>query len=182
MKHQHIVATWDNGFVFALDGHDVIRRLRLAKVLQRLVENLTGLAQLDAKHDKCSVVDVPALAHPRHLQSVDDIDGSKVLRIDERGDAHTLEERLQLRVHVLVVVDLCHCALGAKGLGKHTGIHVQILVGRDGDEQVGIVNTGIPQRLDSRRRCLNSHQVVIGTDTHQTLRVGVDEHRVVIVA
>ena len=39
------------------------------------------------QHDERTIVDIPTLTHPTHLQSVVDIDGSQHLRIDEFVDA-----------------------------------------------------------------------------------------------
>ena len=182
VEHEHVVASRDDGLVAALDGHDVVGRLGLAEVLQRLVQDLAGFAQLDAEHDEGTVVDVPALAHPRHFQSVGNVDGGQVFGIDERGDARIVEERLHLRIQILAVVDLGHGAMGTECLGQHAGIHVQVLVGRDGYEQVGRAHTSLLQRLDARRQGLDGHEVVIAADVGEPLSVGVDEHRVVVVA
>ena len=45
---QHIITSRDDGLVASFDGHDMIRRFRLTEILQRFVQDLTGLAQLDA--------------------------------------------------------------------------------------------------------------------------------------
>ena len=80
---QTIVTSRDDGFALALDGYDVIRVFRSANVAHGAVENGARLAQLDAKHDECSTMNVPTLAHPRHLESVVDVNGCKHLRIDD---------------------------------------------------------------------------------------------------
>ena len=161
---QHVVASRNDGFLAALDGHDVVGRLGLAEVFERLVEDFGGLAQLDAEHDECAVVNVPALPHPRHFQAVGNVHGGQFLGVDERGDAHALEMRLQFRVEELVVVDFGHRALGSEGFRQHARRHVEVFVGRDGDEEVGMRHARLLERADARVRGEQGHQVVVAAD------------------
>ena len=97
---QTVVTTRNDGFAQTLDGYYVIRVFRSANVAHGAVENGARLAQLDAKHDECSTVNVPTLAHPRHLESVVDINGCKHLRIDDRTYAQSGEKLLQLGFYI----------------------------------------------------------------------------------
>ena len=80
---QLVVTTWYQRVVVALDGHHVIRVVGAAELFQRLVQYLARLTQLDAQHDECAPVNVPALTYPRHLQAVGDVNSCQYLRVDE---------------------------------------------------------------------------------------------------
>ena len=178
---QRVETAGDDGLAVALDGHDVVGVFGAAEVLQRLVQNLAALAQLDAQEDEGAVVDVPALAHPRHLQTVGDVDGRQHLGVDHRVDAHLLEKLLVLCREVLVVVDARHRLLRAESVGNDASRDVGGLLGGDADEEVGLVGSGLLQRTDTGGQRVVGHHVVLG-DTLQALLVVVDEHAALVLA
>ena len=148
---QFIVASWNDGFVSTLDGHDVVRRFRLAQVFQRLVENLAGFSQFDAQHDKRTVVHFPTLSHPTHFKTVGDVLCRKVFWVYQRVDAHVLEEIRQVRCCKFVVADFGHRLFCTQRLGEHTTVHVEVFIGGHADEQCSILYAGILQCLYARR-------------------------------
>ena len=114
---QLVVAARDDGLASSLDGYHMVGVVGAADVLEGLVQYLASLAQLDAQHDECAVVYVPALAHPTHLQSVVDIDGGKHFGVNQLADTQFPEEILCLWVHVLRVIHLGDGSLGTELLG-----------------------------------------------------------------
>ena len=135
--------------------------VRTADVLERFVENLAALTQFDAEHHEGSVVHIPALAHPTHLQSVVDVYGSQHFRVNQFADAQFLEEFLCLRFHVLGVIHSCHGALGSQVLGKDACRNIHAFDGSDGDEQVGVGNSGISQRAQTGRLAQHGEQIAV---------------------
>ena len=67
VEFQLVVTARDDGIAASLDGYHMVGVVRTADVLERFVENLAALTQFDAEHHECSVVHIPALAHPTHL-------------------------------------------------------------------------------------------------------------------
>ena len=110
---------------------------------------------------ECSVVHIPALAHPTHLQSVVDIHGSQHFRVNQFADAQFPEELLCLRLHILGVIHTGHGALGTQVLGKDARRDVHAFDGSDGDEQVGVGNSGISQRAQTGRLAQHGEQVAV---------------------
>ena len=182
LQFQHVFASRNNRFVASLDRHDVIGRLRFAEVFERLVEDFRRLAQLDAEHRECAVVNIPTLPHPRHFQAVGNIDGGEFFGINQRSDADALEIFLDFRVEILVVVDFCDGSLRSESLRQNAGRHIEVFVGCDGDEQVCVAYACLLERFCTRGRGENGHQIVVVADVRQPLQVRVDEHRVVVVA
>ena len=179
---QLIVTTRDDGFAASLDGYHVVRVVGTADVLERLVEDFASLTQLDAEHHEGAVVHIPALAHPTHLESVVDIYGSEHLRIDELADTEFLEEFLCLRFHVFRIIHTCHGALGTEILGKDAGGDVGTLHRGDRDEEIRILNTGIPQGLQTGRFSYHGEQIAVGADACQALFAFIDECNLLLAA
>ena len=152
---------------------------RSAKVLQRLVEYLAPLPQLDAKQHESAAVDVPPLAYPRHFQSVGDVGGGQHFGVDHRVDAYLLEELLVLGLQVFVVVDAGHGLLGTEGVGDGAGRNIGGLLGGDAHEEVGLVGTGVLEYADAGGQGVVGHDVVLA-DAFQLLFVGIDEHAVLV--
>ena len=80
---QRIVAIGDDCVSIPLDGHNVVGIVGTANVFQWLVENLTVVVELDAQHHERASMNVPALSHPRHLQSADDLTCCEFFRINQ---------------------------------------------------------------------------------------------------
>ena len=93
---QHVQTAGNDGFVAALDGYYVVGIVWAAQILQRLVQYLGLVAQLDTQQHQCTVMHIPALAYPRHLQTIDNVDGSKHLRVHQRVNAQRTEQLLVL--------------------------------------------------------------------------------------
>ena len=161
VEFQLVVTARDDGIAASLDGYHMVGVVRTADVLERFVENLAALTQFDAEHHECSVVYIPALAHPTHLQSVVDIHGSQHFRVNQFADAQFPEELLCLRFHVLGVIHTCHGALGTQVLGKDACRDVHAFDGSDGDEQVGVGNSGISQSTQTGRLAQHGEQVAV---------------------
>ena len=126
-------------------------------------------------------MNIPALAHPRHFQSVGDIDGCQHLWIDERVDAHILEERMQVRGQILHIIYTRHRLLGAQGMSYHAGIHVTALVRSHAHKQVGMLCSGLFQGLYAGGRSVQRHNVVAAVQSGQTFYVIVYQHTVLMV-
>ena len=182
VEFQLIVTTRDDGIAASLDGYHVVRVVGTADVLERLVEDFASLTQLDAEHHEGAVVHIPALAHPTHLESIVDIYGSKHLWIDELADTEFLEEFLCLRFHVFRIIHTCHGALGTEILGKDAGGDVGTLHRGDRDEEIRILNTGIPQGLQTGRFSYHGEQIAVGADACQALFAFIDECNLLLAA
>ena len=111
--------------------------VRTDKFLERAVENSTSLPEFYAEHGQGTAIHIPTLAHPRHLQSLDDILRSKHLRVYDAVNAHCPKHFLVLFLGILVFLNLCHSMLHTKTLGHGAGTHIHFLVVGDGNEQVG---------------------------------------------
>ena len=81
---QFIHTCRDNRLSATLDGYDVIRIVGAAKVSQRQIQNLGRLTQFNTQQNQGSIMHIPTLTYPRHLQSVVDVGGSKHFGIDKR--------------------------------------------------------------------------------------------------
>ena len=147
---QFVISSGDDGLTTTFDCHDMIGVVRPAKLLEGLVEYLTCLAQLHSEHHEGTVMKIPPLSNPTELQAVDNIGCGKHFGIDERIDAQLLEERLELRVEILIVVYSCHSFLGSNTVGDDTCVHVTALVGCDTHEEVGVLHSGRLKVLDAR--------------------------------
>ena len=179
---KHIVASGDDGVDAPFDGHHVVGLVGAAYLAQRSVEYLAAFAQLDAQHDECSVVDIPSLAHPRHLQAVDNVFSGQRLGVDYRVDTHLAEQLLVVGKHIFVGVYARHGALCPQPLGQRAGHDVLVLVGGDGNEQVGSVGSGMAQGVDTRRRGFDGKQVEVAANLLEVLGIVVDERYVILVA
>ena len=161
---QFVVTTRDDGVAVAFDSHHMIRVVGAADVLEWLVEHLARFAQLDAQHHQSTIVHVPALAHPAHLQSVDNIGSGQHFRIDNGVDAQ-LVECLHERVgSIFVVVYLGHSFLCSERFSQGAAHDVFALIGCDGDKEVGIFGTSLFECLQAGARCLHHHQVEVGAE------------------
>ena len=179
---QFIVTTWDDRLALAFDGHHMVRIIGTAEVFQRLVEYLARLPQLDAKHHQCSVVHIPALTDPRHAQSVDDVTCREHLRIDELVNAQLLVELLNVGLHILAVVDLCHRLAGVKGMGENTAVDILVVVGCHGDKQVRVTGIGLFECLYARWRAVEGQQVIVAAYTGQSVLVVIDHGDLFLIA
>ena len=65
-------------------------------------------------------------------------------------------------------------------MGEDAAVHVDALVERHADEQVGILHTRLLQCLHTGGRGMQGHEVVVATHTGQSLLVFVDEHHVLV--
>ena len=61
---QHVKTARDNRLVATLDSHHMIRVVRTAEVLQRLVQYLCLTAHLDAKQHQGTAMHIPTLTYP----------------------------------------------------------------------------------------------------------------------
>ena len=156
--------------------------VRSAECPQRLVQHFAGVAQLDAQHDQVASVDVPPLAHPRHLQTVDNVYRCQHFWKNQRVDAHPLEELFARWVQILEVVNAGYRLLGSQGMGYHACIHVAALVGSDAHKEVGILHTSLLHGVDAGGAPLQRHDVITAVKVAQTVRVLVYEHAVLMVA
>ena len=104
---------------------------------------------------------VPALAHPAHLQSVDDVGGGQHFGIDDGVDAQFVKCLHECVGGVFVVVNLGHGFLCSERFSQGAAHDVFVLVGRDGDKEVGIFGTRLFERLQAGARCLHHHQVEV---------------------
>ena len=150
--------------------------------MERLVEHLAGLAELDTQHHQRTVMDIPSLPHPRHFQTVDDVAGSQHLGIDDAADAHFVEEFLVLRIHILRTVDLGNGLLRTQRLRQSTCRHIIALIGRDGDEEVSILHPCLFQTTDAGGRGVHGEQIIINGQLAQFLLVLIHEHYLLLVA
>ena len=182
VEFQLVVTAGDDGFVASLDGHYVVGVVGSADVLERLVQYLAGLSQLDAEHYQGTVVHVPSLSHPTHLQSVVDVDSGEHLWIYQLADAQSLEELLCLRIHVFGVVHACHRSLGSQVFRQDAGSDIGALQWRDSDEEVGISRSRIAQYLQACRLSHHGEQVAVGADACQPLLALVDECYLLVAA
>ena len=179
---QTIVTSRDDGFALALDGNDVIGVFRTANFTHWTVEYGARLAQLDTKHDKRSTMNIPSLAHPRHLQAVVNVGSCEHLRIDYRADSESGKELFEVGFDIFRVVYLCYSLSCTESFGKNARRHVLAFVGRYGYKEVGIFRSCLRKRLDTGGRCLHCKNVDIRTDTRKSLLVGVHDHNIVMVA
>ena len=179
---QFVITSWDDCLIASFDGYDMIRTLRFAEILERFVENLAGLAEFDTQHHEGTIVDIPTLAYPRHLQPVGDFFRRQVLRIDQRGDTDAFEESVEFGINVFVVVHLGHRSFGSHCLSHDTGADIQTLVGRHGDIEIGILHTGFFHGGDTRRVIVDGEQVMVARYIQQALLIVVNQHGVLIVS
>ena len=124
-----VVTTRNDRLPSAFDGNNMIGIIRATEIFQRLVEDLTVAAQFDGEHHERATVDIPPLAHPRHLQPIIDLLRGEDLRIDEDIDSEVLVELPDVFFHILCVVDLGHRLLCVEGMGEDTTVYVLVLVG-----------------------------------------------------
>ena len=179
---QTIVTSRDDGFALALDGYDVIGVFRTADVAHRAVEYRTRLTQLDTKHDKRSTVNVPTLAHPRHLESVVYVCGCEHLWIDYRADSESGKELFEVGFDIFRVVYLSHRLSCAKSFGKNARCHVLTFIGSYSNKQIGTLRSCLLKRLDTGRRSLHCEYVYIRTNTRESLLVVIHDYYIVMIA
>ena len=158
---ERVVTSWDDSPVIALDGDDMVGRVRRTQFAKGHVKDVGALAQFDTHHNQGSFVDFPILAHPRVLEPFQYLLGCKHLGIDERVDSHLMEYLLILREHVLGIIYAGDGLLGSQRVGKHTAGDVSCLVGRHGNEEIGVSHACLLHAGNTARGGVNSHEVVI---------------------
>ena len=179
---QDVVTARNDGIGATLHRHHVVRVLRTAELAERTVEYLASLAQLDAQQDEGSIVHIPTLAHPRHLETVVDVTGSEHLGIDELVDTQSDEELALVVFDIFGAVYARHGLVGTECLGQDTTVEVETLIGGYGDEEVGVAHAGIGEGLYAVGVGHHRQQVVVAADACQPVGVGVYERDVLVVA
>ena len=117
---QGVVASRYYRLIATLDSHDMIRILRTYQLFQRAIEYLALLTQFDAEHHQGTVMHVPALAHPRHLQSIDNILRRQQFGVNDRVNPHALQHILILWLGILVFLYTSHGMPGSERLCQRT--------------------------------------------------------------
>ena len=136
--------------------------------LKRPVEDLTPVIHLQTQHRERASMDIPALAHPRHVKASNDVTSRKVIGIDDGCHAGPLEGLDDKSISKLVVLNPGDSLFGTHRFSQHTQAQVQVLILCHRDKQVGIFNPSIPERLDGRvGRRLDCQQITLGRDAFQ---------------
>ena len=178
---QFVITTGNQGVIIALDGYHMVRVIRSAELFQRLVENLAGLAKLDAQQNQCASVDIPALTYPRHFQSVGDVDSCQHLWVNERVDAHLLKHFQLMGSQIFNVVDTSHRLLSTQCVGYHASRHVATFFIHNTHKEVGMLNAGFLQCLDAGGRTEQGHDVITVVQSGQSLRIFVYQDTILMI-
>src|SRR5574344_1205606 len=177
---QFVVTTWDDGLSTTLQCHNMIWVVRSAKQFNGLVEYLACLAQFYTEHHQCPSMHIPSLPHPTEFQGIDDIGSSKHLGIDKRVDTEFLEKWFEFRVEILIVVYSRYCLLRSNTVCYYTCVHVAALIGSDAHKKVGILHPRRLKILDTRRRALHSHYVIVAVEPLKATAVIVHQRTVLM--
>ena len=127
-------------------------------------------------------MNVPALAYPRHLQTVDDVFCSQYLGINDIVDSHFVEQFLVLLFDVCRAVHTCHRFFRPQLMRHDAGGYVDRLVRCDGDEKVGVFRTGLFQSTDVGCRAFHGQQVELAADLFKVLWIFIQQDDVLLVA
>ena len=159
-----VVTTWDNGFVYALDGRNVKLAVGCGDFVEFLVQNLGVVVQLHAQDDELAVAQLEPVAGPGVSQGGDYLLGRQLFGIDEFVYPQAVEEGFVLGQQIFVVVDPGQRLLGSQFRGHGASHDVAGLERHDGDKQVGLVHLGLFQGHKGGGVSHNRHQVVVGVE------------------
>ena len=146
-----------------------------------LLANRVCIVHLHAQQQQFAIVELPHLTHPTVPGTGLDVFGCQEFWIDQRLDAHVLEQFQALGLHVFVIIDTCHRMLCTQLLGQHGTRQVLAHVRSDSNEQVGTIHFSILQTLNGRRLLDQRHDVQLTAQTKESSLVSIDEHHILTV-
>ena len=167
--------------------------MRHTNLLQRITHQLIiliadfllpyriGIVHLHAQQQQLTIVELPHLPHPTVPCTRLDVLRSQQFRINQRPDAHLLEDFQILRLHVLIVIHPCHRLLRTQLPCQHCTGQVLALVGSHGDKQVRTLHLRILQSLNGRRLSDQRHDVQFAAQTEKFIFIRINQHHILSV-
>ena len=153
-----------------------------AQVLQRLTEQFSSLfPQLYAQQAQGTAVHLPILAHPRTLQSVNDLLRSQFFGINQRVNTHSVEHCNILLACILAIIHTGNSLPCTQSMSQHTARNIARLVRGYCNKQIRMGNTGLLLCSNACWRHTHCKQVIVtvGQRLH-LLRILVHQNNIMI--
>ena len=152
-----------DGFAVTLNRHHVeIVPMRHTYLLQGVPHQLivliadflltdrVGIVHLHTQQQQFTIVELPHLTHPAITRARLDVLRSQQFGINQRLDAHVLEQSKIFGLHIFVVIHSCHSPFRPQLSCEHGTSQILTLVGCHGNEQIRTIHLCILQTLNGR--------------------------------
>ncbi len=173
-----IITAWDDCFMTAFDGRNMVIMLCECNVAQFSSYQRGVLPELDPHYYKLTLVQLEPVSDPRPLQCGAYFLCGKHFGIYQVVNTKPGKHFTVFTGQEFVIVDTRHRAPCAEFFGNLTRNQVGILKRRDRYKQVTAVDTGVPQVAQRRRRTVFGHKVIIGVKTRQPLGIAIHQDNI----